>query len=329
MEKLTRFLRSYLLLLAIGGGTLTFFAFHLLPFLAPLKPAAYFVGGDVLPWLIFVILFFSFCKVNPREMTPHYWQAYLLLIQLAACGILVYFICQENAFNAVLLEGALICVISPTAAAAAVITGKLGGNDSEVVAFTLADNLFSAITIPLLFPLFLTSIQGGFLDQFLLLMGKVFPVIVLPMVLAFTVRYCFKGIHHFIVTRLKDAGFYLWGVSLTVVSSRAVAGIVNSPESAHTIWLLVLIGLLATVLQFGLGKAIAHPFGKRVSGGQAFGQRNGVFALWVALTYLNPTAAIAPGSYILWQNLVNGVQMWHRGRLIARAQQNHTELYQE
>ena len=35
-------------------------------------------------------------------------------------------------------------------------------------------------------------------------------------------------------------------------------------------------------------------------------------------TFLNPLAAVAPGAYVVWQNLVNGWQLWYKekyGRL--------------
>lgn len=50
-------------------------------------------------------------------------------------------------------EGAMVCLICPTATAAAVITGKLGGSASSLTTYTLLSNLLAAVAVPLVFPL--------------------------------------------------------------------------------------------------------------------------------------------------------------------------------
>lgn len=49
-------------------------------------------------------------------------------------------------------EGAMVCLICPTATAAAVITGKLGGSASSLTTYTLLSNLLAAVVVPLVFP---------------------------------------------------------------------------------------------------------------------------------------------------------------------------------
>ena len=83
------------------------------------------VLGFLTPTLIFCMLFLTFCKISPRHMKFSRLHIWLLLIQL--CGsLLVYAVIAP--FNAELAQGVLICVLAPTATAAAVITGMLGGN---------------------------------------------------------------------------------------------------------------------------------------------------------------------------------------------------------
>ena len=46
--------------------------------------------------------------------------------------------------------------------------------------------------------------------------------------------------------------------------------------------------------------------------------KNTVIGIWLTLTFLNPLAAVAPGAYVLWQNMVNALQLWYKqkyGRL--------------
>ena len=50
------------------------------------------------------------------------------------------------------------------------------------------------------------------------------------------------------------------------------------------------------------------------AGGQALGQKNTVIGIWLMLSFLNPTAVIAPCAYVIWQNLINAVQLWYKGK---------------
>ena len=49
-----------------------------------------------------------------------------------------------------------------------------------------------------------------------------------------------------------------------------------------------------------------------MSAGQAMGQKNTVVGIWIALMFLDPLAALAPGAYVIWQNLVNAWQIWYK-----------------
>ena len=44
--------------------------------------------------------------------------------------------------------------------------------------------------------------------------------------------------------------------------------------------------------------------------GKGVGRRYAILGIWLTVTYLNPTAAIAPCAYVVWQNLVNAWQLW-------------------
>jgi BASS family bile acid:Na+ symporter len=323
-------LRKYLLVFAIATGGIVFALFHNIPALAPLKPAAYFVGDDMLPVFIFTMLYLSYCKVNLKDMKPHVWHLvlYTLMFLLALGFSLATRACTDPTAK-ILLEGALICFICPPAAAAGVVAGHIGGNESTVVTGVLIGNLLASAAIPGLFPLFTNSLGGGFIDEFLLLASRVFPVIVLPLILAFATKLFIKPLHRLITTRLRDASFYIWGVTLSVVAGRSFDVIVNSPEPSSVIWALAGIGLAATAFNFTAGKVVGQLCGQRISAGQAFGQRNGVFGLWISLSFLDPAAAIAQGCYILWQNCMNSWQIWHRERYVERCRRNGVEPYSE
>ena len=97
--------------------------------------------------------------------------------------------------------------------------------------------------------------------------------------------------------------------------------ILHAPVSGITLVALCVIPLLISVFQFGLGKLVGAHYGDSISAGQALGQKNTVVGIWLTLTFLvvgiwltltflNPYAAIAPCAYVVWQNLINAVQLW-------------------
>ncbi|MBO6258279.1 MAG: hypothetical protein J6M93_02940 [Succinivibrio sp.] len=323
-------LKKYTLFISLITGTLIFCAFHFLSFLNPLKPAVHAFTHFSLPVLIFLILFFSYCKINISQMKPKWWDlelvAFQVLVSLAA-GLYLFYNPQSSAV--VEIEGFIVCISTPTAAAAAAITGKLGGNISAVTTYTILSNFAAALSIPLIFPLFSSSLDGSFVYQFFMLLNKIFLMIVLPLFAALFVKFFLKRIHHFIITRLSEASFYLWAFNLIVVFGQAISNFVNSSESSATLWILALIGLFCTIIQFGIGKLCGQFEKQRISAGQGLGQKNMVFGLWVALTYLSPSAAIAPGCYIFWQNIVNAAQLWWRERYLAKAKESGRKIYQE
>ena len=76
--------------------------------------------------------------------------------------------------------------------------------------------------------------------------------------------------------------------------------------------MIAFAGLVTCCLQFYLGKRIGGAYNDRISGGQALGQKNTVLAIWMAVTYLNPLSSVGPGSYVVWQNIINSYQLWKK-----------------
>ena len=150
--------------------------------------------------------------------------------------------------------------------------------------------------IPLLFPLIGSQVASSFSEGFLLIATKVFPLIVLPLILAFITRHAFKKLHHFIVVKLKDLGFYVWAITLLSVTGVAWGNIIDTTVDSLTLVFLIFIGFLTTGAQFGFGKFVGQLEGQRISAGQSLGQKNMVFGIWCTSSFLNPAAAIAAAS---------------------------------
>lgn len=322
-------LRPYTLLISIMSGFIVFCIFHYIKEAVVLKPIAYFIS-DSLSTVLFLILFFAFCKIEFKQMSPQRWHFFCVAFQVLSTTLIAFILStNEDATTAIFLEGLMICFITPTAASASVITGKLGGNESSLTTYIILSNLAASIVIPLILPFINNTQIDNFFNDFLLILSKVSPLLVMPLVLAIVIKVFFKKLHHFIVQHTKDIGFYMWALIIAVMSAKTFANIAASQNSVYEIILMALLGFIATLFQFALGKIIGQFDGKRISAGQGLGQKNMLFGIWVTLTYLSPTVAIIPGTYILWQNLMNAWQMWYRERLLKRSETQGVQPYQE
>lgn len=313
MRKIIKFLKDWTLIVAMLSGTVGYLAFANIPLMEPLKPITMTLIEILTPTLIFTQLLLTFCKIEPRDLLPKRWNLWLLMIQFFTCmavGLALIFLPINDAYRGV-WEGLMVTLICPTATAAAVITGKLGGNPASLITYTLLCNLLCAVVVPLLFPL--VELQEGmtFIIAFLKILSKVFPLLLVPFLLAMLLRYCLPTIHKALL-KIHNLSFYLWAVALTIVTAQTVRSLVNSPYTIDIIALTALAGLISCLFQFFVGRRIGARYGERISAGQSIGQKNTVLAIWMSYTYLNPIASIAPGSYVVWQNIINTWQLWRQ-----------------
>ena len=304
------FIRNWTLPLAMLAGTLAYLMFAKLPFLAPVKPLVNGIVSFITPWLIFAQLLLTFCKIDMRELKPKRWHLWLLMIQAFSCLIAasVLLLIPMGELNIGIWQGMMVCLICPTATAAAVITSKLGGNAATLTTYTLFSNLLGAVMVPLVFPLVEPHDGLTFWDAFWKILGKVFPLLLSPILVAWILKQYVKKVHRWLMEH-SGMAFYIWAVALALVMGQTARSLINSDASA---WLVALGGLFTCALQFALGKRIGSAYNDRLSAGQALGQKNTVLAIWMASTYLHPLATIAPGSYVLWQNIVNSYQLWKK-----------------
>lgn len=82
----------------------------------------------ILPLFMFLILYVTFCKVDFRKLVPVGWHLWVGVFQLLFVAIIVgaILVFEVKGNGLILLESILACIIGPCAAAAAVVTLKLG-----------------------------------------------------------------------------------------------------------------------------------------------------------------------------------------------------------
>ena len=158
--------------------------------------------APTLPWLIFFMLFFTFCKVNPLDLRLHKWHWIVLFTQVVfsiATYLGVYWI-TENRYMA---QGLMLCFIMPTATAAPIIAGKMGGSIQNLTTFTLLSNFATSLIVPAVFPLInnsqLSTLDSPllstfnfqlstFIPAFTLILSHITPLLLGPFLAAWIVR---------------------------------------------------------------------------------------------------------------------------------------------
>ncbi len=310
--KIITFIKNWMLPIAMAVGAASYYIYVSIPALDATHEVVLKAISYVQPTLLFCMLFVSFCRMGIRELKPRAWMLKLLAIQVVsfvAMGLLVVWMPEMP--SRVVVESAMICMICPTATAAAVVTTRLHGNANVVVSYTCLINLAVSLVVPAMVPFLHESATPGmtFEISFLLILAKVFPLLIMPLVVAWLVRHLFPRFHAFIL-RQPNLAFNLWAVSLSLAIGVSVKALVHSEESLWNMVGIAIASFLCCLLQFVLGRLIGRKHGEPVAGTQSLGQKNTVFAIWMGYTFLNPVTALAGGFYSLWHNLVNSWQLW-------------------
>ena len=240
----------------------------------PLKPT--------LPWLIFFMLFFTFCKVNPLDLRLHRWHWAVLVTQLVL-SFLTYTLVLYFTGNPILAQGLLMCFIMPTATAAPIIAGKMGGSIQNLTTFTLLSNFATAIIVPATFPLINPAADMTFLPAFLLILSRVAPLLLGPFFSAWLLRigynyyyrrqylsakqsYSDSGLsaeggpkEFALPTALAQIPFYLWVASIVVLTAVVTeTTITNYQLQISNILILLVSSFFICLIQFALGKLIGY-----------------------------------------------------------------------
>lgn len=312
---LLRFIKDWALPTSMIMGATAYFAGRAMPLSTEMKGEILDGVTTLQPLLLFAMLYCAFCKVSPHDMRPHRWHVWLLLTQMTlfvlVCLALMQISATMHPSMGYFFEGFMLAIVCPTATACAVITQKLGGDSATTTTYTLIINLAVAVVAPLMLPL--VSEQGDltFLAAFLTISKKVFPILIFPLLLAWATRYLLPRIHAMILS-VRDLAFYLWLVALALAIAVTCRALWHSSATAEDIGAIAIATLIACIFQFAFGKWVGSHYGQTIEAGQAMGQKNTIFIIWLGYTYLSPLSATAGGFYSIWHNLVNSFQLYKR-----------------
>ena len=260
----------------------------------------------ITPSLIFLMLFVTFCRVKPSQMKPSMLHVWLLLFQVVVSAALYFALLP---LDAIVAQGAMICVLAPVAMAAVVIGGMLGANVATMATYSLLCNM----AVALLAPVILTFTGTG-ACTFAQILARIAPLLVMPFAAAQFCRLVIPKAAKWVGDH-SQISFYMWLASLLVIIGRTTAFIIDLRDASLATELWLAFAALAICLgQFKVGRMLGRRYGDPAAGGQSLGQKNTVLAVWMAQSFLNPISSIAPTAYIVWQNFVNSYQIWRKDR---------------
>ncbi len=267
------------------------------------------VLAPAIPYLLAIMLFVSFSKVDFSTLKLGKLHYTLFTIQILA-SVLVYMFALPLSVS--LAQGAMVCILIPTAASAAAVVALLGGNVSSIAIYTLFNSVFCAVLIPIIFSAVGISQDLNFIDSLLTVCKSVIPMIFIPLLLAWVINKFLPLVKRG-VTRLLPLSFYLWASALMILTGKTVHSLVNRDRTDEGIMIeisLAAASLIICIAQFVIGRKIGKRYGMSLEAGQCLGQKNTIFGIWLAQMYLVPYASLAPACYVLWQNVLNSYEVW-------------------
>lgn len=321
MKSAFLFLKRWALVVSMLTGATVYFLFANIE---ALKPTHAFASRFVLvaqPALLFLMLLLTFLKVKPSDLHLRRWQIGGLALQggFWVLGALVL-VCIPMSYTWRLgIEGFLLCMICPTATAAAVITGKLGGNQGSLTMYIILANLMASLLIPAMIPLIYQNSDITFWATFTKIVLKIFPLLFLPFVCAIIMRRITPRLAR-MLSGIPNAAFYLWMIALSMAIAVSVKNMHHSLNAGHGLLPQVAVAagsLLACLIQFASGKWMGKRLGNYaenevISATQGLGQKNTIFSIWCGYSFMDPLSSIAGGFYSIWHNVYNSYQLAKR-----------------
>lgn len=261
--------------------------------------------------VVALLLFFQFVKVSPHDLRISKWHLGALLVQVLGFLVLAGLAALTEGTVRMLLECGMLCLICPTASAAGVITDRLGGNLAGTVTYVVIINLAATFLIPLIIPLVNPSSTLGFWAYVGHIALKVFPVLILPGLLAWLIRYNTHKLQR-VLMRWSPNSFYIWGVGLTLAMILSTRALLLSGLGVGAVAGIVGVSLAACFLQFFLGRRMGQNKVDSLTAGQALGQKNTSFLIWLGYNYMTPVTSVAGGLYAVWQNIFNSWELYQK-----------------
>lgn len=205
--------------------------------------------------------------------------------------------------------GIMVCALCPTASSAPAMVKMLGGDVSYVTTYLLFINLIMAAVIPVTFSWVMNNDGIAFIDICLGIMKRVGALLLIPLLLARAIKHTLSKTNKYLIKH-GNVTFYIWSVALVIAIANTIRFFISHNVEHTTLFVMASASLLICLAQFGVGRFLGVRYSNKVAMCQTLGQKNTILAIWMAQTFLNPLSSIVPACYVLWQNILNSVQLF-------------------
>lgn len=257
----------------------------------------------LIQYMLMGMLFLSFLGVrfNPRAVGGG-------VLKVLAANLLIGFASYLLLARAdhELAMSAFITAIAPTAISSTVLVSLIQGKVDFMTGAVLLTNVVVALVVPLAIPLVVgRSVQVSTLDVLLPVLITMFVPLILARLAMYLPEKPLAGL-----MRARKLSFFFWLTNLFIISAKASDFIRNTNDGSVAMLLkIILMALVICVINFVIGAWLGgKEFHREAS--QALGQKNNSFAIWVALTFMNPLIAMGPTIYIVYHHLYNTWQIY-------------------
>ncbi len=273
---------------------------------AILSPWAYRAAW-LLPYIMFAMLSLSYTRIAPSDLKLSRSHFVLFLIQWIS-GPVVYFLVRG--LDEILAQGLAIIILTPTAVSASVITAMMGGSMGFVVAFLLIGNVAMSLLAPPMISWLYPDMAISYFATVMQIISKVSLLLIVPIVLIWSLRRGIPKLHDRLA-RHAGVTFYLWCISLVIITANTIHFFrVHDELTLGYGSVMSAAVLIVCVLLFETGRKVSKVMGDNpINGRQALGQKNTVLCIWVALTFMDPVVSVVPSFYVIWQNVVNSLEL--------------------
>jgi len=257
-------------------------------------------------YFLMAMLFFAFLDVKIERGIITIDHLKVVLLNIAIPLIVFFLLCR---FNMMIALATFVICSAPTAAGAPVMTLFMKKEVSFVTASVILTNPVMALVIPFTLPLVLhleTQVNAW---QVLLPVAQ---VVFIPLLLAQGFRIFLPKTLGFF-KKFSGAPFYLFLSNMYIAVAKASQHIRTDQTTQwyEFLWIALAIGAVC-LMQFKIGEWVGSRE-RYVESGLALGRKNTMFALWVALTFINPITGLGPIFYIFFHNAYNSWQIYKYG----------------
>ena len=160
------FLRSWMLPVSMTIGAVSYLTLARMDMLVPYRDSILKGVSIVQPTLLFLMLLLTFCRIRPSDLRLRRWHFTMLLFQGFGSAMIaaILSVMPPSPWHTI-GQGAVLCIICPTATAAVVVTRRLGGDMASVTTYTILINFLAALLLPALLPWMHDGGGNGFVSD--------------------------------------------------------------------------------------------------------------------------------------------------------------------